>query len=68
MCELYMKLSRQIGLRGLRIPDNYNLNQLREQHFKPESAITFQMDTKTEGKGQRWLTRICNTSLSSAFK
>lgn len=62
MRELYLKWSRQIGLQGLRIQDNYILNQLREQYLKPESAITFQMDTKTESKEQRWLARIlCNT-------
>lgn len=58
MSELNFKWSRQIGLQGLRIQDNYILNQLREQYLKPESAITFQMDTKTESKEQRWLARI----------
>lgn len=64
-----MKWSRQIELQGLKIPDNYNLIQLREQHLILNLKITFQMDTKTEGKEQIWMTRmLCNTSLRQALK
>lgn len=45
-------------------------NPIKRTILKSEyDAISFQVDTKTEGKEQRWLTRIlCNTSLSQAFQ